>query len=74
MTGIQNLFDNESSTFSYSELHFTHYGSIIKKLKAKVEATFGIRELYFTAPTFITRLDGQKDWNPTGWTIYYSFF
>jgi hypothetical protein len=33
-----------------------------------VESAFNISEglLYFTAPTFITRLDGRPDWKPSG--------
>lgn len=27
---------------------------------------FEINDLYFTAPTFITRLDGNTSWNPEG--------
>lgn len=28
--------------------------------------TFKIDDLYFTAPTFITRLDGNDSWSPEG--------
>ena len=43
------------------------YRSVIRRLKAEVEATFSRdSDLYFTAPTFITRLSGENpNWRPT---------
>lgn len=61
--GIQNIFMEDTDIFSAED--FGHYGSIIKRLKSLVETTFET-EVYFTAPTFITRLDGQISWNPQG--------
>jgi hypothetical protein len=43
---------------------FAHYGKIINTLREAVLATFNLDEVYFTAPTFITRLDGEQDWAP----------
>ena len=63
---MQNLFDFESTKHKFNESDFSAYGAIIRKLRAKVMNTFKIHELYFTAPTFITRLDGREDWNPNG--------
>ena len=63
--GLDNLFD-ESSNFNYSEDEFAQYGSIIKKLKAIIEMTFNVSNLFFTAPTFITKLDGRKGWEAQG--------
>jgi hypothetical protein len=61
--GMQNLFMENSDIFSSED--FEHYGSIIKRLKALVETTFQT-EVHFTAPTFITRLDGRSSWEPQG--------
>lgn len=62
--GLENLFLRESDIYSSED--FSHYGSIIKKLKDTVANTFGISQLYFTAPTFITRLNGDIKWSPQG--------
>lgn len=62
--GIENLFTKDENV--YSDDDFSHYGDIIKRLKTAVMETFNITQLYFTAPTFITRLDGRSDWEPAG--------
>eukprot|EP00602_Paraphysomonas_sp_CaronLab_P009781 CAMPEP_0185026834 /NCGR_PEP_ID=MMETSP1103-20130426/11351_1 /TAXON_ID=36769 /ORGANISM="Paraphysomonas bandaiensis, Strain Caron Lab Isolate" /LENGTH=265 /DNA_ID=CAMNT_0027560553 /DNA_START=73 /DNA_END=870 /DNA_ORIENTATION=+ len=59
--GVQNLFTESNEVFSSSD--FEKYGNIIRHLKNLVSSTFGA-EVYFTAPTFITRLDGRSSWNP----------
>ena len=63
-SGLKNLFLTRSNLFSLED--FEAYGRIIKKLKGIVESFFGISEnvLFFTAPTFITRLDGNPFWQP----------
>lgn len=60
--GLDNLFLKKIDVFSDDD--FAHYGRIISKLKQTVADTFKISQLYFTAPTFITRLDGDIPWNP----------
>lgn len=64
--GLDNLFNRDEQFFSAKD--FENYGNIIKKLKNLVSSTFGIDEnsVYFTAPTFITRLDGNSTWEPQG--------
>jgi hypothetical protein len=62
--GLDNLFTKEQSIFS--ERDFESYGNIIKHLKQLVSLSFGINEIYFTAPTFITKLDGRDSWEPAG--------
>ncbi len=62
--GLDNLFTKGTDIFS--EEDFAHYGRIISKLKDTVADTFQISDIYFTAPTFITRLDGSKNWQPKG--------
>jgi len=36
----------------------------MERIRRHVELEFGLGHLYFTAPTFITRLVGNPDWNP----------
>ena len=60
--GLENLFFQAQDVFSEDD--FAHYGRIIAKLKETVATTFDLKELYFTAPTFITRLDGTETWQP----------
>ena len=62
--GLKNLFAGDKQL--YDDADFSHYGRIIKKLKEHVESVFGIDEVYFTAPTFITHIQGNKDWQPQG--------
>ena len=63
--GLENLFKREEGQEVYTSDDFSHYGSIIKRLKSLVSETFGLEHLYFTAPTFITRLDHRNPWEPT---------
>lgn len=58
--GLDNLFALPNDLFSVED--FRHYASIIQTLKDAVMQTFDLSSLYFTAPTFITRLDATKDW------------
>lgn len=38
------------------------YGDTIERIRAKVQALFGLDFLKFTAPTFITRTQGREGW------------
>ena len=60
--GLINAFANDNNIFDVAD--FDHYGRIIKKLKTKVEEVFSIKDVYFTAPTFITHIRGTADWEP----------
>lgn len=62
-TGLENLFYTRQGLFTAKE--FEVYGAIIARLKAFVEDSFAT-EVFFTAPTFITRLDGRQHWQPQG--------
>ena len=57
-----NLFAAEQEIYTNDD--FTYYGDVINRLRNHVMTTFQLEELYFTAPTFITRLDGRSDWQP----------
>ena len=60
--GLVNMFASDESVYTSED--FRVYGSIIKRLKEEVESTFENVVTYFTAPTFITRLDGNSSWEP----------
>lgn len=60
--GMMNLFATEQEIYTSDD--FAHYGEVIGRLRDHVMSTFQLEELYFTAPTFITRLDGRNDWSP----------
>jgi hypothetical protein len=62
--GLENLFTRDETDRIFTDDDFAHYGKIITKLRETVMTTMNIGELYFTAPTFITRLDGDMDWQP----------
>lgn len=65
--GLVNLF-SESSTPEKDAIltadDFEVYGRIIKQLKDLVIDVFQYKGIHFTAPTFITRLDGSTNWDP----------
>lgn len=62
--GLDNLFVKKDEIYTSDD--FATYGRVISRLKSLVAETFGLTELYFTAPTFITRLDGRSSWEPEG--------
>mmetsp|Transcript_23611 Transcript_23611/g.40121 ORF Transcript_23611/g.40121 Transcript_23611/m.40121 type:complete len:333 (-) Transcript_23611:170-1168(-) len=67
--GLVNLFSAEAARANHGEglliaEDFEVYGRIIKQLKDLVSETFQYQGLHFTAPTFITRLDGDTPWEP----------
>ena len=63
--GLENLFTRDADSKIFTDEDLCENGKIITKLKETVMSTMGAAELYFTAPTFITRLDGNADWNPS---------
>lgn len=62
--GLDNMFVKATDTFSPED--FLHYGSMIRRLQQAVMDTFGLSQLYFTAPTFITRIDADVPWQAQG--------
>lgn len=62
--GLDNLFNIPNDMFTPDD--FSRYAKIIQKLKESVEHYFNIEDLYFTAPTFISRLDGRDTWKSKG--------
>lgn len=57
---------NPSESGVFDDADFELYERIIRKLKGHVQESFGAPPIYFTAPTFITRLDGNESWKPRG--------
>lgn len=49
----------------YAKKDYALYKDVTSRLKRVVEQTFGVTELFFTAPTFITREVGSSKWQPT---------
>jgi len=66
--GLINLFgedyNKDINDQIYTTYDFAVYGEIINKLKNLVSTKFNIQNLHFTAPTFITKLDGNPTWEP----------
>ena len=48
----------------YSPEDYELYKDVTQRLKKSVEETFNVKNLYFTAPTFITREVGSMKWKP----------
>lgn len=63
-TGVENLFARDNDIYTAEE--FAHYGTIIERLRQSIVDTFNMTsgELFFTAPTFFTRIDMSKNWQP----------
>ena len=64
--GLHNIYEAEEGrdATSYTPDDYGFYESVIDRLKAEVEREFGLTTLFFTAPTFITRLVGNTSWEP----------
>jgi hypothetical protein len=54
--------DPRPLAFNASDLAL--YRSVFDRIKERVAAVAGVDHVYFTAPTFITRLVGHADWRP----------
>jgi hypothetical protein len=59
-----NIYDAGSVTFSKEDYQF--YLETVERIKDYVQSQFGLSFLYFTAPTFITRIVGEDGWEPRG--------
>ena len=62
--GLENLFSrNRGGGDIYTSEDFESYSIVIQKLKAAVTEHFDARDLHFTSPTFITRIDATTSWS-----------
>ena len=58
---LVNLYQAKSKRKPFGGEDYELYRSVIRRLKAEVEAAFPrASALYFTAPTFLTRLSGEN--------------
>jgi len=69
--GLDNLFNRQGAGTIFTPDDFAHYGAVIAKLRSEVMSVTGAQDLYFTAPTFITKLDGRAGWEPKEWHDQY---
>ena len=64
--GVENIFSAKHDNV-FTAQDFAVYRDIITRLKELVKSRMGIATLYFTAPTFVTRLDAtDPTWEPAG--------
>jgi len=47
-----------------STAEYQLYGTVIERIKRTIQEEFGISQLHFTAPTFVTREVGNTAWHP----------
>eukprot|EP00968_Pinguiococcus_pyrenoidosus_P002879 scaffold164_cov340-Pinguiococcus_pyrenoidosus.AAC.10 len=57
--GLQDLDSIESHEYGF-------YRGIIERIRLTVIKIFDLEELFFTAPTFITRITASEQWEPQG--------
>lgn len=63
VVGPKKNSDNRARMCVPSIVRF--YGDTIERIRSKVQQTFGLDFVKFTAPTFITRIQGRPGWRPT---------
>ncbi|KAF1794166.1 Prolyl 4-hydroxylase, alpha subunit [Phytophthora cactorum] len=49
----------------FTKKQFSLYRGVVEKIRLAVMKEFGLEELYFSAPTFMTRLIGNESWTPS---------
>jgi len=72
-TALQNVYKPLVSRRDGRQLapsvNFTHaelalYKSVFDRIHARIREVFNLTHLYFTAPTFVTRIRGKEGWQP----------
>jgi hypothetical protein len=71
--GLVNLFTSSEYNGVFARSDFELYDRMIRKLKFHVGSAFGISNIFFTAPTFITRLDGNQSWAPQSKMTHFTY-
>ncbi|CAM9449867.1 unnamed protein product, partial [Choristocarpus tenellus] len=67
--GVANIFSPSGTEdgpplVSYTQEEYTFYRDTIESIRLRVMEAFGLEFLKFTAPTFITRIQGRQEWRP----------
>ncbi|CAM9723080.1 unnamed protein product [Chrysoparadoxa australica] len=60
--GVVNINEGDITVFTPQEYEL--YGNTVESIRQKLQDLFGAEFLYFTAPTFITRIVGNQQWMP----------
>lgn len=60
-TSLRNVYP----AANFSAEQFTLYGSVFERIRVRLKQVFHLNQLYLTAPTFVARLRGGDDWQPT---------
>jgi hypothetical protein len=66
--GLFNMYESNAGTL-FSDDDYSFYRGVIERLRVSVSETFGLENAkypYFTATTFITRLQHDDEWRPRG--------
>ncbi|TYZ57511.1 hypothetical protein PybrP1_004354 [[Pythium] brassicae (nom. inval.)] len=66
--GLVNIYQKDRSSPPvprFTAEQFALYRSVIERIRLALVEEFQLEFLYFTAPTFITRLVGNASWSPT---------
>jgi hypothetical protein len=61
-TALQNVYKPPSVNFTRAELEL--YKSVFDRIHTRIREVFNLSHLYFTAPTFVTRIRGKDGWQP----------
>ncbi|RLN65451.1 hypothetical protein BBP00_00002848 [Phytophthora kernoviae] len=56
--------ENKAGVARFTKKQFDLYRRVVKKIRRALMEEFDLEELYFSAPTFITRLVGNESWTP----------
>ncbi|KAL4175440.1 hypothetical protein KRP22_000406 [Phytophthora ramorum] len=56
--------ENKPGVKRFTKKQFNLYRGVVEKIRMALMKEFELEELYFSAPTFITRLMGNESWTP----------
>jgi len=64
--GLVNIYESHRGhePIAFSAEEFEVYGALFDKVREHVISVHGLSDLWFTAPTFVTRLVGNSSWKP----------
>jgi hypothetical protein len=58
--GVYDAYESAS----YARAELDTYRDVFGRIRAALQEAYGLSSLYFTAPTFITRIEGVDGWEP----------